>query len=202
MMLRKIHCDIAKLLFEFGTMRYLPRMHKQVFLVCDPTDNIASHTARVAFIGLLIALNDEEMDVGKTVIMCLLHDFAETRSNDHNWVHKRYVKILSSKIMQEQFGGNGFGTLYAYMKEYEERKTKEARAAKDADRLDELLLLCEYTMKGHLEAKHWLSNDGGKNRKAERVQQMDLPFSRELALAIMKDSPTSWWKNLWTNKNH
>lgn len=199
-MIGKKHFDIAKLLYEFGTLRSLRRMHQQVFLVSDPTDNIASHTARVAFIGLIIAQH-EGLDVGRTVGMCLLHDLAEARSNDHNWVNKRYVKVLGRKIIEEQLGKEAFDGLLALVEEYEGRKTMEARAAKDADRIDQLLLVSEYALTGNREAIHWLSSDGGKNRKAERLREMDLPFSRDLAQAILEDNPTSWWKNLWTNRN-
>lgn len=29
--------------------------------------------------------------------MCLAHDIAEVRSNDQNWVHKKYVKVFGQK---------------------------------------------------------------------------------------------------------
>jgi putative hydrolase of HD superfamily len=196
----KEHLDIAELLFEFGTLRRLLRMHQQMLLLFDPTDNIASHTARTAFIGLIIAQH-EDLDVGKVVAMCLLHDLAEARGNDHNWVHKRYVKVHEDEITAEQLGEPVFDGLRALKEEYEERKTPEAKAAKDADLIDELLLVKEHTQSGNREAAHWLSDDGGKDRKAERLRKMNLSFSRDLAETIYETSPAHWWKGLWTDKN-
>ncbi len=47
--------QIAKFLFELGTLRKVPRMHGQTFLTSDLTDNIATHSFRVPFIAWMIA---------------------------------------------------------------------------------------------------------------------------------------------------
>jgi putative hydrolase of HD superfamily len=154
----------------------------------------------VAFVGLMIALH-EGLDVGKTVAMCLLHDLAETRSNDANWVHKRYVEVHDDEITAEQLGEECFAGMREIVEEYNRRESAEAKAAKDADLIDELLLLVEIAHGGNREAAHWLSDDGGKNRMAERYRALHLDISREMMRAAVEVGPTSWWKGLWTSKN-
>src|SRR3989338_1068538 len=94
---------LASFLFEVGTMRKLLRMHRQTLLTDDMSDNIASHSFRVAIIGWILA-KKEMVNPYKTAIMCLLHDLGEIRSNDHNWVHKRYTKVFDKHIIKEHLG--------------------------------------------------------------------------------------------------
>ena len=91
---------IVDFLFEMGTMRKLPRMHRQTLLTDDISDTIAAHSYRVALIGWFLA-KMEKADPYKVVMMCLSHDMAEVRSGDHNYVHKRYVKIFEDEIKKE-----------------------------------------------------------------------------------------------------
>ena len=113
---------IAHFLFEIGTMRKLLRMHRQTLLTDDLSDNIASHSYRVAMIGWFIA-KEEKLDLYKVVMMCLLHDLDEARTGDHNWLHKRYVKIFGEEIIEEQLGELPFQDLKELAIEYMERKT-------------------------------------------------------------------------------
>ena len=143
---------LANFLFEAGTMRKILRIHRQTFLSDDMSDNNASHSYRVALIGWILA-KKENADPYKVVMMCLLHDLGEVRSNDHNWVHKRYVKVFNDEIIAEQLGTLPFDDFQEVVGEYEERKSKEAIIAKDADMLDQILLLREYDWQGNAEAK-------------------------------------------------
>lgn len=116
---------IANFLFEIGTMRKLMRIHRQTLLTDDLSDSITSHSYRVAMISWFLA-KEENADPYKTVMMGLLHDVGEIRSNDHNWIHKKYVKIFHDEISAEQLGTLPFPDLKQLIDEYEERKTKEA----------------------------------------------------------------------------
>ncbi|HEU5114744.1 MAG TPA: HD domain-containing protein, partial [Candidatus Paceibacterota bacterium] len=134
---------IAAFLFEIGTMRKLPRMHRQTLLTDDMSDNIATHSYRVAMIGWFLA-KMEGVDPYKVLAMCMIHDLAEIRSGDHNWIHKRYVKIFEDEIRKEQLGTLPYPDLDIIAAEYAERKSAESVVAKDADLLDQILLLKEY----------------------------------------------------------
>ena len=188
--------SIAKFLFEIGTLRKVPRMHGQTFLVSDLTDNIATHSFRVPFIAWMIA-RGEGLDLYKTVMMAIMHDLSETRTGDHNWVHKRYVKIEENQIIDEQLGSLPNNDLYLLAKEYGARKTREAIAAKDADLIDQILLIREYAHQGNTEAARWLEAD----RSQRRIDALKLATSKKIAKAILATAVYDWWKDLYTNVN-
>ncbi len=190
---------LADLLYEVGTMRKLARMHRQVLMTDDLSDNIATHSFRVAIIGALLA-EMEGADVSKVVLMCLLHDFGEARSNDHNWVHKRYVTIDEEAIRNEQFGSLPTLLFSSIAGEYMARQTKEAKLAKDADLLDQILLLREYEWQGNKEARTWLYGKGKKVGK-RRIQNLQFKSSQRLGAALYAREPSQWWEHLWTSKN-
>lgn len=193
---------VANFLFEVGTMRKLPRMHRQTLLTDDISDTIASHSYRVALIAWLLA-KKEGADPYKAVMMGLLHDLSEARSGDHNWLHKRYIKIFEEEIHEEQLGTLPFSDLKEITAEYEKRKSKEAIIAKQADLLDQILLLREYEWQGNKEAAIWLHGNSKKNDKEgrARLDRLILPTSRKLGETIYKTDPSAWWQGLWTSKN-
>jgi len=188
---------LANFLFEIGTMRKLMRIHRQPLLADDMSDNIASHSYRVAIIGWILA-KKEKVDPYKVVMMCLLHDTQEARSNDHNWIHRKYVKVFEDEIIKDQLGDLPFKELESIASEYEYRKTKESIIAKEADKLDQLLLLKEYEQQGNKEAQIWLK--GKKGKQNAKLKDLKLKSSMELGKAIYKTSPSAWWSDVWTSK--
>ncbi|MCI0619561.1 HD domain-containing protein [Candidatus Wolfebacteria bacterium] len=191
---------IADFFFELGTMRKLPRMHRQVLLTDDMSDNIASHSYRVAMIGWFLA-KEEGVDPYKVVMMCLSHDLGEIRSNDHNWVHRRYVRVFEEQIAEEQLGTLPYTDLKDLYDEYENRETWEAVVAKDADLLDQILLLREYEWQGNREAAVWLHGKTGEDDTGHKhAEMLKTESAHKIAEVIYEKSPTEWWKNLWTSK--
>lgn len=196
---------ITNFLFEVGTMRKLPRMHRQPLLTDDMSDNIATHSYRVALIAWFLA-KIEDADPYKALVMALFHDMAEVRTGDHNWIHKRYVKEYEDEVRKEQLGSLPFGELKELADEYEERESKEAILVKDADLLDQVLLLREYEWQGNEEAKVWLygkknaelGREGGEgNRQLENLQT---DSAKKLGEDIYETPPSDWWNNLWTDE--
>jgi putative hydrolase of HD superfamily len=192
---------IAEFLYEIGTMRKLPRMHRQIILSDDMTDNIATHSYRVAMIGYFLA-KQEGADANKVVMMCLLHDIEEVRSGDHNWVHKRYVKIYDDEIRKDQLGNLPIPDFGEFAEEYHKRETKESVIAKDADMLDQVLLLKEYDWQGNKEAKRWLQGkEKGKKSGCAQIKYLKTKSAKVLGDTIFKMDPSDWWNSIWTNKN-
>ena len=191
-MTKKLTADITKFFYEMGTLRKVVRAHRQTLLTDDLSDNIASHTFRVCIIGMTLA-QLEKADVSKVILMCLLHDVSESRSGDQNWVHKKYVKVFENEIMQAQIKLlPNSRKLLNVVNEYNERKTKEAQIAKDADRLDQTLLENEYMWMGNQEAKTW----GRTNRTS-----LFSKSAKSLLLEICKQKPSDWWTNSeWSDK--
>jgi len=193
---------IVDFLFEIGTMRKLARMHRQTLLTDDLSDNIASHSYRTAIIGWHLA-KMEGADPYKIVMMCLFHDTAETRSGDHNWVHKKYVKIFEEEIIKDQLGTLPYSDLEDMVNEYHVRESKEAVIAKDADLLDQIFLLREYEMQGNKEAVDWLEGKSGKSRGKGNAQDAGLrsESAKKIAEEAFQRVPSAWWSELWTPKN-
>lgn len=190
---------IVRFLFEMGTMRKLPRMHRQTLLTDDMSDNIATHSYRVTLIGWFLA-KMENVDPYKVVMMCLMHDMGEVRTGDHNWIHKRYVKIFEEEIKEEQLGGLPYPEMKEIADEYDMRESPEAVVAKDADMLDQIFLLREYVWQGNKEAEIWLKGKPGEEEN-DKAKRLKTESAKKIANAALIEDPSGWWDNLWTSKN-
>ncbi len=191
---------IVDFLFEIGTMRKIPRIHQQMLLTQDLSDNIATHSYRVTFIAWFLA-KMEKADVYKTTMMALLHDTKEARSGDHNYVHKKYIKVFEDEISKDQLGDLPFKELLGIDEEFEIRRSKEAIIAKDADLLDQMLLLKEYAHQGNSEAKIWLSGKGKANKENAQYLSLKTKSAKKLGKEILNGNVSEWWENIWTAKN-
>ena len=191
---------IVRFLFEMGTMRKLPRMHRQTFLTDDMSDNIATHSYRVTLIGWFLA-KLEGADPYKVAMMCLMHDMGEVRVGDHNWIHKRYIKIFEDEIKEEQLGTMPFPEMKEMADEYDKRESKEAIVAKDADMLDQIFLLREYVWQGNKEAEIWLKSKTDEALKKDKREKFRTESARKLYDIALTEDPSSWWNHLATSKN-
>lgn len=191
--------NIVNFLFEVGTMRKLPRIHQQVLLSQDLSDNIATHSYRASLIAWFLA-RLEKADPYKTMMMASLHDIKEIRSGDHNYIHKKYVKIFEDEISKDQLGVLPFSDLLEIITEFEKRESKEAIIAKDADLIDQMLLLKEYAHQGNKEAEIWLSGKGNDNENIQ-FHSLITDSAKKLGQEILESKVSEWWENIWTNKN-
>ncbi len=189
---------LVSFFYEIGTLRKIARSHQQTLLSQDLTDNIASHSFRTAFIGYFLA-KELRADADKVMKMCLFHDIEETRTGDQNWVHKRYIKSFENEVRKEQFEDiDNIGEIKELSKEYDERKTIEAKIAKDADLLDQTFLLREYEWQGNKEAVKWLHHREKEGSEQEKLMFTDL--ADKIAKEAKNQNPSDWWNNLWTSK--
>ena len=62
---------LANFFYEIGNLRMVLRSHQQTLLSHDPTDNIASHSFRTAFIGYFLA-KELKADADKVLKMCMI----------------------------------------------------------------------------------------------------------------------------------
>ena len=74
------------------------------------------------------------------------------------------------------------------------------RLVKEADTLDQILLLREYAWAGNKEAEMWLHGKGG-DKEATQLSKLKTDIGKELGKAIYEVAPSDWWNNLWTSKN-
>ncbi|KKQ88326.1 MAG: hypothetical protein UT11_C0034G0002 [Berkelbacteria bacterium GW2011_GWA2_38_9] len=143
----------------------------------------------------------EQIDPYKTVMAALLHDVKEVRSGDHNYVHKKYIKVFEDEISKDQLGDLPFSDLLTIDQEYEARQSKEAVVAKDADLLDQILLLKEYVHQGNKEAEIWLSGKGNQEKENVQFRSLKTESAKKLGKQILDGNLSEWWENIWTNNN-
>ena len=146
--------NLTNFLFEIGTARNILRSHHQ--LIKDSNDTVASHSFRAAIIGLILAEMEKVKNKDKVLKMCLLHDLAELRTGDANFINKRYLIQDEKKAIEDQWEKIAGGKkIILLLEEYNQRETKEAIVAKDADILDQIFLQKEYLSERPYDFKKW-----------------------------------------------
>jgi len=180
---------ITNFLFEIATLRRLTRSHRQ--MIETVSDNISDHSFRVAVIGMILA-KMEEVDESKVLKMCLFHDISEARTGDANWINQQYVESHEEKARKEQMKDLPIeGEALGLMKEYEERKTREAILAKDADLLDQMILQQEYFYRDKENGQRWQDYTQG---------QLKTEAAKKIASKIRESNPFEWLYRLSEEK--
>ena len=135
----------------------------------------------------------EGADPYKVLLMCLFHDTGETRTGDQNWINKKYVKAFEDEVIHDQLSTLPVSEeLLQITSEYENRKSPESMIAKDADFLDQILLLKEYAWQGNQEAARWLKDN-------EHSKRLFTKSANLVAKEILSQKPSDWWSgSSWT----
>jgi putative hydrolase of HD superfamily len=174
---------VLDFLFEAGTLRNILRAHRQRLGIT--ADNIADHSFRVALTGYFLG-QAEGADLAKVLTMCLFHDITDTRTGDHNWVQKSYVATDEARAQADQLKRVlASDALLRILKEYAIGRSLEARVAKDADVLEEMLTLREYELMGSTEASRWLATEN-------RPDALQTETAKALAGRIRSADPQAW----------
>ncbi|KAH7885745.1 HD domain-containing protein [Phlebopus sp. FC_14] len=113
-------------------------------------ESIADHMYRMAVLAM--CTSDKKLDISKCVMMCIVHDLAEAQVGDitpREGISKQEKQRLEAEAMHnfvyDMLHGSPAALLIeALWKEYEERKTPEAKFVKDLDRLEMALQAREY----------------------------------------------------------
>ena len=175
--------DVANFLYEVGILSKTPR--SGFYFIGTGEQSVAEHINRVVFIGYALASLDKEVDMLKVLKMCLLHDLSESRISDLNYVHQKYVKREEEKAVEDLVKTLSFGAdMKEIIKEYEERKTKEAILAKDADNIEWIISLKEQADIGNTRAKDTMLN---------AVKRLKTEGAQKLVQEILKTSSDEWW---------
>lgn len=190
--------DIAKFFFELGTLKRTERAGWAVTGISKP-EVIAAHAYRATVIGYILAELEnstaqsasQHCDKDKVMRMLMFHDIPETRIGD---LHKVAASYLNSKEGEEKAAadqskllpplvGSEFVTL---IKEFNEKKTKEAIVARDADYLEAAVTAKEYLVNGYKHAEEFL----------ERIRKVLVTPSAKKLLVEIEKSDGFWWKGL------
>ncbi|WP_300667698.1 HD domain-containing protein [Desulfoluna sp.] len=174
---------IADFLFEAGMLKRIPRSGYQ--FLGGGKESVAEHSFMVTTLAFVLSRMDVEVDAGKLLAMCLLHDLPEARTGDLNYVQKKYCRADEGLAIADQARGLPFGGEYkALVEEFNACESREAMLAKDADQLAFVLDLRTLIDTGHKGADKWLKTV---------LQRLVTDTGRQLAEAILARSWDDWW---------
>ena len=175
--------NIANFLFEVGMLQKTPRTGFQ--FLGSGSESVAEHILRTIFIGYTLCKLDPEADEHRTMKMCLFHDLPEARTGDMNYVNKKYVTVHEDKAVKELTETLSFGhDIEKTIEEFNEKKSKEAMIAHDADQLALILQLKEYGDLGNKYSKDWISF---------AMKRLCTDNAKEVAKEIVNTDSSQWW---------
>ncbi len=181
-------------LYELGTMRNADRDWRQ-FLGME-TATILEHSIRVIWLALILSRMEKAGDEQKIIKMALVHDFVESRTSDHNYVRKMYIKANEHQAAKDSFDGSILSDFNSeILAEYEKRESIEAKLVKDADNLDVDIELKELEARGSKTAERMRNYD----RKFVRDDKLYTESAKKLWDEIQTSDVNSWHlkKNKW-----
>jgi putative hydrolase of HD superfamily len=182
-------------LFEMGNIRLIKRMGSR-FLGAFEAD-LADHHFRVFWIAMAIAANEEGADTGKVAKLAMVHDIAESRTGDVDYLARQYVERNEKLAIEDMLAGTSFEKeFYELWEEYEKCETLEAKIVKDADNLDVDFELAEKAASGHELPKIW-----EKHRIAPR-SKLYTDSARKLCKEFEQASPHDWHLKGRNRNNH
>ncbi len=177
--------DIANFVYEAGNLSQTPR--SGFWLLGSGKQSVAEHLFRTAMIAYALAYLTPEADRSKVILMALVHDFAEGRTADLNYVHQRYGRLAEQHALGDLAATVPFGDeMKSLYEEEQARETLEARLVKDADQLEWIASMREEEIKGNIKAGVWANI---------ALKRLKTPVGKKLAKVIMKTHPDDWWFN-------
>ena len=173
-------------LYEIGALRLIRRQWSRFHL--HNVQNLAEHHYRVMWLALMISAREKKGDSEKILKMAMVHDIAESRTGDVDYLARQYVTrnelqgitdMLESTSLREEF--------MVLWHEYEERSSIEAKIVKDADNLDVDLDLREQWSTGHRLPMDWRQERDGIYRT-----QLFTKTAEQLHEEIWESNPQDW----------
>lgn len=195
---------IMYLIQQAGTLMLMNRNHIRN-LGNITFDTIASHCFHVAVIAYCIT-RMEGFDHGdglRAMGMGLMHDLAEARTGDNDFVSKNYTTMDEAKAINDQFSGFDFAIdLKNDIEEYEKRESKLSKCVKDADAVAQMYMEWTLSWQGNRLAEKWFKGD-----MVHRVPGLRTESAKKLIELIKDSDPQEWWwnqfvENAGPNLNH
>ncbi len=161
-------------------------------------ESVAEHSFAAAFIGYVLSRMVPEADSARIVEMCLMHDLAEARTGDMNYVQKKYVTVDEKRAVRDLTAGLPFESdLKGLIEEFNKGDTTEAELAHDADQLALIVELKALKDLGNMYTKSWLSFI---------VKRLRTEAGKRLCKEILNTGSDEWWfekeeEDWWVNGN-
>ncbi len=177
--------QIANLLFEVRILKDIIRSG-YAFLGTGK-ESIAEHSFMTAFICFAMAKMDPDVDMEKLVTMALVHDIAEARTGDFNYVEKKYSKVDEAKAISHLIKPLSFGNdIKILIDEFNSGHSREAKLANDADQISFVLELKKNKDIGAKGPERWLSFV---------LERLKTDIGKQIAESIMETNWDEWWTN-------
>lgn len=134
-------------LFEMGSIRFVQRTWRH--FLNEDFANLAEHHYHVFWIAMVIAAHEGGVDHGKLAKMALVHDIAESRTGDVDYLSRQYVVRHEELGISDMLQGTAVEAEFrALWDEYHERTSLESKIIKDADNLDVDFEMAEQAARG------------------------------------------------------
>lgn len=187
--------NIVNFIFEVGMLQKTPRSGFQ--FLGSGCESVAEHILRTIFIGYTMCKLEENVDEARVIKLCLVHDLPEARTGDMNYVNKKYVTVNEAKAVDELTSTLFFGSeIKRAIDEFNEKKTKEALIAHDADQMALIFQLKEYGDLGNKYSKEWI--EFAKRRLSTET-------AKRMVETILETDSSQWWfkdkGDWWVNGN-
>jgi putative hydrolase of HD superfamily len=152
-------------------------------------ESVAEHVYATTMIAFIMSQLEPEADAQKLMSMCLIHDLAEARMGDLNYVQKQYVIADEDKALADAVQNLPFkDTVVDLVEEFNAGKTLEAQLARDADQLALITDLKALHDLGYRTPQAWLPH----------VQAHLLTvLGRNLAAELMSNHRDGWWLKIF-----
>lgn len=181
--------EIFSFIVEIGMLMQMPRSHKKY--LGNTFDTVSSHSHHTAVIGYCLTRMEglSHQEGLKSLAMGVLHDNAEARTGDLDFVAKHYASTDEAKALNHQLYNLPFAKdLKEIFAEYEERETLVSKCAKDADVLQQMYQEWILSYTGNKMAEKWLLGD-----YRTRVPSFRTKSAKKLALMMKNSHPHQWW---------
>lgn len=185
-------------LYEMGNIRLIDRMWRRFH--SKDFANVAEHHFRVFWIAMVIAANEDDgtLDKGKIAKICILHDIAESRTGEVDYISRQYVErkeeLAINDILDETSVKDEFLALWH---EYETRESLESKIVKDADNLDVDFELREQQNNGNL-----LHDDWKEARQRVADSKLYTETARRIYEQLKGIGPHEWHSNSRRNRHN
>ena len=174
---------IADLLFEARILKKTPR--SGFHFLGTGKESVAEHVFITTFIAYVMSKIIPDIDALRLISMCLVHDLAEARTGDLNYVQKKYVSAEENRALEDATRDIPFGdSLVDLINEFHEGTSAEAKLARDADQLALILELKSLVDIGYKVPEKWLPFV---------LDRLKTKTGKKFSESILKTTEDSWW---------